>query len=128
MSAGASYPVRNRPHSVKMGYSTAGSGDSYEFDSPDKSIGKVYVPINQWDSWTPQQQLAFQIKLKLTPSDARLVIIKMVLGDNTSKSAAPPKPSKPRQPPAKDTDPLAKYTDANGNVDVRAALAGGVYC
>jgi hypothetical protein len=110
----------------KMGYSTAGSGDSYEFDSPDKSIGKVYVPINQWDSWTPQQQLAFQIKLKLTPSDARLVINKDGSWGYTSKSAAPAQTKQTPAAAGKDTDPLAKYTDANGNVDVRAALAGGV--
>ena len=72
----------------KMGYSTAGSDDSYEFDSPDKSIGKVYVPVSQWDSWTPAEQLAFQIKLKLTPSDARLVINKDGSWGYTSKSEA----------------------------------------
>ena len=69
-----------------MGYTQPG-GDSYEFDSPDKSIGTVYVPVNQWDNWTPAQQLAFQIKLKLTPSDAVLVMNKDGWG-YTSKSEA----------------------------------------
>ena len=72
----------------KMGYSTSNTGDSYEFDSPDKNIGTVYVPVKEWDSWTPAEQLAFQIKLKLTPSDARLVINKDGSWGYTSKSAA----------------------------------------
>jgi len=49
----------------------------------------------------------------------------MVLGIYFIKRQRPPKPSKPGSR-RQDTDPLAKYTDANGNVDVRAALAGGV--
>ena len=72
---------------TKIGYTQPG-GDSYEFDSPDKSIGTVYVPVSQWDNWTPAQQLAFQIKLKLTPSDAVLVTNKDGSWGYTSKSEA----------------------------------------
>ena len=72
---------------TKIGYTQPG-GDSYEFDSPDKSIGTVYVPVSQWDNWTPAQQLAFQIKLKLTPSDAVLVTNKYGSWGYTSKSEA----------------------------------------
>ena len=72
---------------TKIGYTQPG-GDSYEFDSPEKSIGTVYVPVSQWDNWTPAQQLAFQIKLKLTPSDAVLVTNKDGSWGYTSKSEA----------------------------------------
>ena len=72
---------------TKIGY-TQPDGDSYEFDSPDKNIGTVYVPVSQWDNWTPAQQLAFQIKLKLTPSDAVLVTNKDGSWGYTSKSEA----------------------------------------
>ena len=88
----------------------------YSFASNGKTIN---VLSSQYDSWTPQQQFAYQQSQGLLPKGAQISF-----NADGSWGYTTPTGSKGNAAPASTV--LAKYTDSNGNVNLAAALAGGV--
>ena len=81
--------------------------DAYVFT--DANNKEIEVKTSEYDSWTPAQQLAWQTSEGLINSKPPV---------NT--------PSYVPDSTGKDTSVLARYTNSDGTIDIRAALAGGV--
>ena len=89
----------------------------YSFASNGKTIN---VLSSQYDSWTPQQQFAYQQSQGLLPKGAQISF-------NADGSWGYTTPTGSKGNAAQASTVLAKYTDSNGNVNLAAALlAGGV--
>jgi hypothetical protein len=88
----------------------------YSFASNGKTVN---VLSSQYDSWTPQQQFAYQQSQGLLPKGAQISF-----NADGSWGYTTPAGSSGNAAPASTV--LAKYTDKDGNVNLAAALAGGV--
>ena len=87
----------------------------YSFASNGKTVN---VQSSQYDSWTPQQQFAYQQSQGLLPKGAQISFNKDGSWGYTTPSGSG------NAAPASTV--LTKYTDSNGNVNLAAALAAGV--
>jgi hypothetical protein len=94
-------------------------GDNYyEWTSNGKTSD---VTVNQWNSWTPQQQFTYLQSIGQIDAKSTLVINKDGTWGYTQPSNAAAISST-----APSSTVLARYTDSNGNIDIGKALAGGV--
>ena len=94
-------------------------GDNYyEWTSNGKASD---VTVNQWNSWTPQQQFTYLQSIGQIDAKSTLVINKDGTWGYTQPSNAAAISST-----APSSTALARYTDSNGNIDIGKALAGGV--
>ena len=95
------------------------AGDNYyEWTSNGKASD---VTVNQWNSWTPQQQFTYLQSIGQIDAKSTLVINKDGTWGYTQPSNAGAIIST-----VPSSTVLAKYTDNNGNIDIGKALVGGV--
>jgi hypothetical protein len=95
--------------SVPVPSTTPVTEDDNAYVFTDANNKEIEVKTSEYDSWTPAQQLAWQTSEGLINSKPPV---------NT--------PSYVPDSTGKDTSVLARYTNSDGTIDIRAALAGGV--